>query len=155
MTHRMLIETMAFGPKEGAAVWLNMAMELEDFPLARDVVNYNWEMFADVVAGADGKLCAQLPSGAAIKLGDPSFTCDFDGAGKIVHITPYVITNIWQFPDGRVKLRLKMTVEPGDTILEDDAEWFITDWYPAIGETRSDLQKACERAGSYNDYGDP
>ena len=153
--HQMLAHTMAFGPKEGAAVWLNLSTELEDLPLARNIVEQNWQMFQDLIAGADGKLCAQLPSGTVIKVGDPSFNCDYDGFGKIVHITPYVITNIWQFPDGRVKLRAKMTEDPYTGIEEDDAEWFITDWYPAIGETRADWLEACQRAGAFNDYGDP
>jgi hypothetical protein len=118
-------------------------------------VDQNWQIFADAIAGASGQLCAQLPSGTVVKVGDPSFNCDFDGAGNIVHITPYVITNIWVFPDSRVKLRAKMTEDPYTSIEEDDAEWFITDWYPAIGETRTDWLEACQRAAAFNDYGDP
>ena len=36
--------------------------------------------------------------------------------------TPYVITNIWLFPDSRMKLRAKMTEDPHTSIEEDDAE---------------------------------
>jgi hypothetical protein len=154
-THRMLLDTMSFGPKEGAARHLDYSLELQDLPLARNIVNQNWEMFEDLIAGADGKLCAELPSGTAIKVGDPTFFCDFDAYDKIVHITPYVITNIWQFPDGRVKVKAKMTREPYSTLVNEDTEWYITDWYPAIGEKRADWQEACRRAGAFNDYGDP
>lgn len=38
---------------------------------------------------------------------------------------------------------------------EEDAEWFITDWYPAVGESKTAWLEACERAGANNDYGDP
>jgi hypothetical protein len=41
------------------------------------------------------------------------------------------------------------------TIEQDDVEWFVTDWYTALGESKADYLQACERAGANNDYGDP
>jgi hypothetical protein len=57
--------------------------------------------------------------------------------------------------DGRVKMTRKMTEDPYTADEQDDVEWFIDDWYPAIGETRADWLEALQRAGAFNDYGDP
>ena len=151
----MLSYSLSLGPKEGAAVWLDLSFELQDLPLARRIVDHNWQMFEDMLAGADARLCAALPSGTVVKVGDPTFTFDNDASGKIVHVTPKVVTNLWQLPDGRVKLRAKMTEPPYSVSEEEDAEWFITDWYPAVGESKTAWLEACERAGANNDYGDP
>ena len=58
-------------------------------------------------------------------------------------------------PMNETHLSSSCTLTPFPGIEEDDAEWFITDWYPAIGETRADWLEACQRAGAFNDYGDP
>ncbi len=81
-------------------------------PLAIELARGIKDLLTDLMAGE--VLVAQLPSGAAIQKGSPDFVCLWDASGKIVNVTPYVITKILRYPSGRIKVESTMAVEPYD-----------------------------------------
>jgi hypothetical protein len=141
----------AYGVEEGASLWLNNTLDLQNLPLARDVVKRNIKVLEDVLAGETAKLAARLPSGAIVRKGDKTADIFWDqGTGQVASIISYTITHIWQFPDGRVKVRMTMDDDPSKSSEVDNVRWMIQEWWPAVGNTYMEFQQAAIQAGAVN-----
>ena len=140
---------MAHGVRHGAALWVDDTLQLNDYPLALQVVDHNLEVLEDMVA-SDAVLVAQLPSGAIVRKGDPLADIYWDKATrKVASVVTYTITQIRQFPDGRVKVTMTMDSDPSQVAEQDDARWVIQDWWPAVGDSFAEYLQARQRAGGY------
>jgi hypothetical protein len=81
--------------------------------------------------------------------GDADFEFQSDASGKITTITPYVVTRIWKYSDGHVKVEATMTNPPYEKIVTENCLWKIQDWFPAEGEPVQAYLEALQRAGAF------
>jgi hypothetical protein len=140
------------GWEEAVAQEINDQLGLDDIELAREAVRQQFN--TGLIGGGTPRPVLQLASGQVIGMNERTYTCTWNNSSTINEVIPYVITEIKVFPDGSSKIAGVMEIPPFESLIIENPDHVIRDYWPKLGDASSLYLQAKTRAIA-NQSGNP